>query len=80
MNVRELPASADRARPTIEAVVARIRTEFVELPGLRLTPWQAQRLWHLEKIQCDAILAALVDAAFLRRTPDGSYVRANRPL
>jgi hypothetical protein len=47
----------------------------MELPGLSLTPWQAQRLWGLDEVQCEAILKALVDAAFLRRTRTGCYAR-----
>lgn len=59
-----------------EALISRVRSEYMELPGLQLTPWQAQRLWALDREQCDAVLAALVEAAFLRRTQRGSYVRA----
>jgi hypothetical protein len=50
---------------TIEGLVTRIKAEYIEVPDLQLTPWQAQRLWGLEPVQCDAILGALVDAAFL---------------
>ena len=70
--------SAEIEGPRIEttaAVVNRIKAEYMELPGLQHTPWQAQRLWGLDQTQCDAILAALVDAAFLRRTGRGLYAR-----
>lgn len=53
----------------------RIQGEFVEMPGLRLTPEQAQRLWGLDQDVCDALLGALVDAKFLSRTRDGAFVR-----
>jgi hypothetical protein len=66
--------------PTIETLVNRIKGEYLELPGLKLTAWQAQRLWALEAVQCDAILAALVDGAFLRRTKNGFYIRAGESL
>ena len=56
-------------------VLQRIQGEFVEMPGLRLTPAQAQRLWGLERDVCDALLGALVDAKFLARTRDGAFVR-----
>jgi hypothetical protein len=65
---------------TIEGLVTRIKAEYIEVPGLQLTPWQAQRLWGLEPVQCDAILGALVDAAFLRRTKNGSYIRVGQSL
>jgi hypothetical protein len=59
----------------IDEVLQRIQGEFVEMPGLRLTAAQAQRLWGLERDLCDALLGALVDAKFLATTRDGAYVR-----
>jgi hypothetical protein len=59
----------------IDEVLQRIQGEFVEMPGLRLTPVQAQRLWGLERDVCDALLGALVDAKFLAQTRDGAFVR-----
>ena len=59
----------------IDEVLQRIQGEFVEMPGLRLTPAQAQRLWGLERDTCDALLGALVDAKFLSQTRDGAFVR-----
>jgi len=60
---------------TIQDVVRRIRGEFLEMPGLRLTPEQARRLWRLDETACDAVLGALVDAHFLARTRDGAFVK-----
>lgn len=59
----------------IHEVVRRIRGEFLEMPGLRLTPKQAQRLWRLDERACDAVLDALVGARFLAKTRDGAFVR-----
>jgi hypothetical protein len=59
----------------IDDVLQRIQGEFVEMPGLRLTAAQAQRLWGLERDVCDAMLGALVDARFLAQTRDGAFVR-----
>ena len=66
----------------IQEVVRRIRGEFLEMPGLRLTAQQAQRLWRLDEAACDAVLGALVDARFLARTRDGAFVRhdGNSPV
>ena len=61
----------------IDDVLQRIQGEFVEMPGLRLTAPQAQRLWGLERDVCIALLGALVDARFLTRTPDGAFVRVD---
>lgn len=59
----------------IDEVLQQIQGEFVEMPRLRLTTAQAQRLWGLERDVCDALLGALVDAKFLSQTGDGAFVR-----
>jgi hypothetical protein len=60
-----------------EDVLRRVRGEFSEMPGLRLTMAQAQRLWGIDHDSCHALLGALVDAKFLRRTRGGAFVRAD---
>lgn len=59
-----------------EEALGRIRGEYDEMPGLKLTAAQARRLWGLDAPICDTLLAGLVRAGFLRRTQDGSFVRA----
>jgi hypothetical protein len=59
----------------IQEVVRRIRGEFLEMPGLRLTPEQARRLWRLDATSCDAALGALEQSRFLSRTRDGAFIR-----
>ena len=59
----------------IDEVLQRIQGEFLEMPGLRLTPTQARRRWGLERAECDALLGALVDAKFLAQTRDGAFMR-----
>lgn len=61
--------------PRFTDLVQRIRGEFLEMPGLRLTSAEAQRLWGMEAAMCEAALLALVEAGFLRRTSDGRFVR-----
>ena len=61
--------------PETADFLSRIRGEYLEMPGLRLTGAQAQRLWGLDRDVCDALLAMLVDANFLSRTRDGAFVR-----
>lgn len=58
-----------------EEVLRRVQGEFLEMPGLRLTGPQARRLWALDTASCDALLGALVDAKFLFKTRDGSFMR-----
>ena len=61
-----------------EEVISRVQGEFLEMPGLRLTPAQARRLWGLDAVSCDALLIALVDAKFLFRTRDGAFMRVEQ--
>ena len=56
-------------------LAARIRREYLEMPGLRLSPEQARRLWAVDERSCHAVLTALVNARFLQQLYDGSYVR-----
>jgi hypothetical protein len=59
----------------VKHVLLRVRGEYVEMPGLRLTLAQAQRLWGLDAVACASVLRELVDAKFLRRTVDDMFVR-----
>ena len=52
-------------------LVERVRSEFIEMPGLRLTPAQAARLWGMDDASCHHVISALVRAAFLRWTAAG---------
>ena len=61
----------------LEALVRRVRGEFLEMPGLSLTFSQAVRLWGLEREMCEHVVNALIGDAFLRRTPTGTITRAN---
>ena len=61
-------------------VLRRVKGEYLEMPGLRLTMAQAQRLWGLDRSVCDALLGTLVDAKFLFRTRDGAFVRADHAV
>ena len=63
-------------RPNDE-VLRRVQGEYMEMPGLCLTEAQARRLWGLDKSACDALLSVLVDAKFLFRTRNGSFMRVD---
>ena len=58
------------------AVLDRIRSEYVEMPDLCLTPSQAQRLLALGDGVCHAALERLVEHKFLAHSAAGSYIRA----
>jgi len=57
--------------------LGRLRAEYLEMPGLRLTLEQAQRLCGVERTLCKKLLDALVDAKFLCVKSDGAYARAS---
>jgi hypothetical protein len=59
----------------LHTVANRVRSEFIEMPGLQLTARQAARLWGLEATACETVIDALVRAAFLRWTPAGRVAR-----
>jgi len=52
----------------------RIQVEFIEMPGLKLSRDQIQRLCGVPSDVCDEVLAALVRSGFLRQKPDGSFL------
>ena len=61
--------------PATDDMLRRVQGEFLEMPGMRLTEAQAQRLWGLDAVACRALLGVLVDAKFLCKTPDGAFMR-----
>jgi hypothetical protein len=58
-----------------DVMIDRVRAEYLEMPGLRLTPWQAARLWSIDDTKALALLRSLTDAGFLSRTVSGAFVR-----
>lgn len=65
----------EAGKSTIAEALRRIRREYDEMPGLCLTAKQAQRLWGLEPLACEALLGAMVASGYLRLGRTG-YVRA----
>jgi hypothetical protein len=57
------------------ALLLRIRGEFLEMPGLRLTLRQAMRLWHLDAETCETALRLLVEHQFLAQGTHGTFRR-----
>jgi len=58
-----------------EMILTRIRAEYLEMPGLRLTLRQVQRLCGVEGTLCQTVLDALIDMNFLCLKPNGLYAR-----
>jgi hypothetical protein len=54
-------------------LLERMRAEWIEMPGMRLTAGQAARLWGLDRTVCDRALGVLVQSRFLVQAPCGAY-------
>ncbi len=67
-----------RVETTIVNWLQLIRAEYLEIPGLHLTEPQVQRFWGLDPVMSEALLSALLDVKFLRRTRQGAYVRVDQ--
>ena len=61
--------------PPEEDVLLRICGEYYEMPGLRLSARQAQRLFGLSEAECKKLFGELLARRFLARHPDGTYAR-----
>jgi Fic family protein len=60
---------------TLHDLLVRIEGEYHEMPGMCVTPPQAQRLWGLDAATCEVVLATLLDRGIVKRTPRGTYVK-----
>ena len=58
-----------------QQVFERIRAELLEMPGMRITPEQVERLAGVDRSICQAVLDDLVRAGFLSIVENGSYGR-----
>ena len=62
-------------RTAAAQILHRIRAEYLEMPGLSLTPAQVQRLCGVDRALCETALEELVKAGFLSMRVDGKYGR-----
>jgi hypothetical protein len=53
----------------------RIQGEYLEMPGMRLTPAQVERRSGLDRATCTCVLEGLVQAKFLYVGPNNTYAR-----
>jgi hypothetical protein len=70
------PSERPESIVMIDAALAeRVRGEFREMPGLKLTLAQAGRLWSLDTSTCRKVLLELVETGFLSEAGDGAFCR-----
>ena len=60
-----------------DALLRRVRGEYREMPGMRLTIDQAMRLWDLDRQTCQSLLNSLVEAHFLEVDAQARYRKAH---
>jgi len=78
--IAELPRPPERRSAAVrDALLGAVRAEFVEMPCLRLTFAQAQRLFALRADVCQRILGHLVESGELRVGADGRYQLQEHP-
>ena len=63
--------------PAIIEALIRIKSEFEEMPGLKLTAAQVNRLCNIPKDACEAALQALTHSGFLQVSGD-MFLRLGR--
>jgi hypothetical protein len=64
-----------RSSPPEAVLIERIRGEYLEMPGLRLTLPQAQRLFGLDPAACAVVFETLTRERFLTRGRDGRFAQ-----
>ena len=62
-------------RSAYRRALDRIRAEYLEMPGVRLTPAQVEWTCGIDLAICTRVLEQLASAGFLCRTEEGSYAR-----
>ena len=65
--------------PVATHVLQRIKSEYIEMPGLTLRPEQVQRLCGVDGASCQTVLEVLVESGFLSKRSDGAYGRYRNP-
>ena len=57
----------------LQKLAQRIREEFEEAPGLRVSVGEAARFWGLDEMTCEQVLRRLRAAGFLATDVDARY-------
>ena len=56
-----------------DEMLRRIHGDYLEMPDLRLSRAQAQRVWELDERTCTDLLESLTKDGLLERSHDGTY-------
>lgn len=69
------PQEPVETTPAFRDVLRRVQGEYNEMPGMCVTPVQAQRLWGLDSKTCELVLTTLIERGVVRRTSRGTFVK-----
>jgi len=72
-NVRETCEVTHFGAIAEDPLTLRVRSEFKEMPAMKLTVEQAMRLWGFDRSTCTGLLNSLVTSHFLERDGSGRY-------
>jgi hypothetical protein len=67
--------AAEIMQDVSELALRGVFNELLEMPGMRITCVQGQRLWGLDEPTCRRLLDLLVEARFLCQPSRGAYAR-----
>ena len=56
-----------------DEMLRRIHCDYLDMPDLRLSRPQAQRVWQLDEQTCTRLLESLTEDGLLHRGHDGMY-------
>lgn len=75
VRTRPIPALGPDRRndASRQLLLGRVRGEFLEMRGLKLTAAQARRLFNLREDICSRVLDTLVSDGVLRQRADGTF-------
>ena len=60
-----------------DALLRRVRGEYREMPGMRLTIEQAMRLWNIDRQACASVFNSLIASHFLEMDGFGRFRKAH---
>jgi len=73
----EMHAGGSMVSERLERLAQAVKGEFREMPGLRLTRAQLQRLYSMDGATCDQLLVRLMNEHFLSKTDNHRFGRAD---
>jgi hypothetical protein len=68
-----LPLTEQLVIVSRDEMLRRIQCDYLEMPDLRLSRAQAQRVWQLDERTCTQLLDSLAENGLLQRDHDGTY-------